>query len=505
MMRLPPAKKARAALLFGALISLEAAPVSAWLVVYAAAESGDIRLTAAPFWLVVGVLLVFAGVRWSAVRLGPLALTAGWVVCGVASALALIRFSPLGYGDLGIPIWSFSWLGDLGGALAAGAQVVDVTLGLSALTIYLGWRGARLGEGGPLFSHISRRFSIGMGAVILAVFGSLASAPGSMRPASAALLALLALEGFAGLSALAISRPRAGSGRTDATAPGAEYSSRWEIAAGAIALLIVAGVAFVGGLLNITAMPFLFSWLAPVADILNRFGSWLTQSIAYVLYLISVYWLSHFIPGNLPNQPIHVPRFPQQNGPARHTQTIPGQFVSIATVIVVVLVVVGVLIALYLVARGALRTLNKPASDDNEEERERLDASSLLRQQTRDLLDRWRRAGGGTAVRDELQRGSVRWLYRELLRAGARAGHERQASETADEYAARLAEALHSDGRTAGDPVADDLRALAYAYDDARYGSIEDDPPASSEVAEQSRRMTERVGALDGGPAQRRR
>ena len=50
-MRLPPAKKARAALLFGALVTIEAAPVSAWLIVYAAAESGDVRFTAAPFWL----------------------------------------------------------------------------------------------------------------------------------------------------------------------------------------------------------------------------------------------------------------------------------------------------------------------------------------------------------------------------------------------------------------------------------------------------------------------
>lgn len=504
-MRLWSADKARAALLFGALISLEAAPVSAWLIVYAATESGDIRLTAAPLWLVIGVLALFAGARRNLARLGPLALTVAWVMCGMISVLALIRVSPLGYGDLSIAPWSLFWLGDFGAALSTGASPLDATLGLSALTLYLGWRGARLGEGAPMVSHVSRRFSIGMGAIILAAFGSLASAAGSMRPVSASLLALLALEGFAGLSALAISRPIAGSGRTDAVAPGAEHSSRWQIAAVVIALLIVTCVAFVGGVLNVTAMPFLFSWLAPIADVLNRFGSWLTQSIAYVLYLVSVFWLSHFVPGHLPNQPINVPRFPQQNGPSHHAQAIPHSFVDIATMIVAAIAVIGVLVALYIVARVVLRTLNKPVSDEIEEERERLDASSLLRQQARDLLGLWRGMAGRTTDRDELRRGSARWLYREVLRAGARAGYDRQVSETADEYAARLAQALNSDGRMIGEPVADDLRALAHAYDDARYGSLDDDPPAPSGVAEQSRRTAQRISALAAEPAPRRR
>lgn len=502
-LRPPSARRVRAALLFGALIALEAAPVQAWLVVYAATESGAITMTAAPFWLVLGVLALFAAARWRLGRVGALVMTVAVAFCGIVSVLALTVFSPLAYGGAHVSPVSLSRLGDLAQGLLAGGSLLNVVMGFTLLTIYLGWRGMRLGEGAPLFSHVSRRFKIGIGALVLAIFGSLVSVPASARATAAVLLVMLTLEGFAGLCALALSRPSAGSGRADAIMPGAELSSKWQILAVVIALLIVASVAAIGGLLDLTAMRALFSWLSPAASVLNRFGSWLTQSLAYVLYLVIAQWLSFLIPKNLPNAPVHLPRVPVTKNHGSSTQVIPGQYVGIATVIVSALVVIAALAALYFITRALLRTLNQPAGDGVEEERELLDASGLLRQQARDVLH-WLRGGRARAPEiDELRRGSARWLYRELLRAGAQVGFERRASETADEYAARLAGVLDGDGRSIDDPSAGDLRELARAYDDARYGEVGGDAPG--EIVEHARRVTQRLGALNKEPASRRR
>ena len=494
-MRLPPPKKARAALLFGALVAIEAAPVSAWLVVYAAAESGDIRLTAAPFWLIVGILDIFALARWRVKRLRPLLIGVALVACWVISLLALINLSPLAYvASSASP--SSLW----GQGALSSSESLDTIINFGLLTVYLGWRGIALGGGAPPFSRVTRRFSISMATLTLAIFGGLASAPGSAASVVSALLALTLLEGLSGLTAMALSHPVAGSGRTDAIMPGVEYSFRWQVTALLIALAIVVSAALVGGALDMSPIRALFAWLQPVTSELDRFGSWLTQSLAYILFVLTVSWLSLLIPKNLMNPPIHRPTPPVDNNHLHH-QVVPPEFVAGISLIIGALTAIVVIALLYIAARLILKALSKPIVEELEEERERLDASSLLRQQAREFLDRWRHTGDRATARDELRHGSVRWLYRELLRAGARAGYERQPSETADEYASRLAEALVGAGPSPSEPGGDDVRALAHAYDDARYGSTDDDPPASRQVAEQSRRAAQLVGSLGAQPA----
>ncbi len=496
---LPPAKMVRAALLFASLVLLEAAPVGAWLCVYAAAQLGDVRLTAAPFGLVLGVLSLFAVVRWRFARFGPIVVSAALVFSALASILALARFSPLMYESQSLSPLALSWLSDLFSLKSDYSGLV----GLVALVVYLGWRGISLGAPAPALSRVSRRFSIGLGVLTLAIFGSLASAPGSKSEVSATLLALLALEGFGGLTALALSRPLAGSGRTDAVMPGAEYSTRWQVTAVAIAFVIVAFVALIGGALNLSAAQSLFTWLAPVASVINRFASWLAQSLAYLLYLIFVRWLSLLFPKNLPSAPIKIPH-PVTKGPLHQTQLDPGAFSGVAALILGAIGIIAILILLFFFARALLKSLNKPTAEEVEEERERLDASSLLKQQALDALNRLRGLGRRAPARDDVRRGGVRWLYREVMRAGARAGYARKANETADEYAARLAVALDSSGRLAGASVAGDLASLAHTYDDARYGAVDDDPPASDEVAAKTRLTTQRISALGQESTQRR-
>ncbi len=490
----PPARTVRATLLFLALLMMEAAPVSAWLIVYAATQLGDPRLSAAPFWLLIGVLSLFAAARWRLARYGAAALVGAWVVLTLVSVLTMARFSPLMFGGERLPLLSTSWLG----ALFYGETDYSALAGLIPLAAFLAWRGNSLGNPAPMFSHVTRRFAIGLGALTLAIFGGLAAPPSFQGEVTATLLALLTLEGFGGLAALALSRPLSSSERADVVMPGAEYSARWQVTAMAIALVIVAIVAGIGIVLDLSAAQLLFTWLAPVGSLLNGIGDWLTQTIAYLLYLISVFWLRFLIPKNLPQQPVHTPQPPKTNKNPHFTPVIPATYASVVTIILGALVVIGILVLLFVLARVLVNSLNKPTAEDVEEERERLDASSLLRQQARDWLNRWFGARRGAAERDELRRGSARWLYRELLRAGARAGYERRTSETADEYAERLAVSLDT-----GNSHDADLRALTRAYDNARYGGMDDDPPASDETAAQTRRVTQHISALGKEPAQR--
>src|SRR5262249_56301590 len=109
------------------------------------------------------------------------------------------------------------------------------------------------------------------------------------------------------------------------------------------------------------------------------------------------------------------------------------------------LVVLGLLLLLvtlvlvWVVPRFA--SLRPP--EEFEEEREGLAAREVLGVQLRAVLARLRRSGSASGPAEEaLPRGSVRYLYRELLSSAARRGIQRQASETPDDYARRLATEL---------------------------------------------------------------
>ena len=477
---------------FIAALALEAAPVQAWLIVYPATQPGDSPAAMAPFWLVAGILALFAFARRKAAPLGPAGLMGGWLVAAGVALVALARFSPLVFGGVAAPFYSLDWIAVWwsGNFDAAGFAP------LVALTIFLGWRGIALGAPALTTAQVGRRFGIGLGALTLAIFGSLAIPPALLGQVSGALLALLALEGFAGLVALALARTQAGLGQGETRIPGAEYTARWQIAALGIACVIILTVSVIGGLLNITASRTLLGWLAPLGAALDFALYWITQAIAYALYLLSVAWLSLFVPKNLPNQQPHLPQPPKLG---KQGAPIPSQFGTFGPTAIVILVTVGVVVALilvYLLARMVVSYLNRPIEDEEiEEEREGLDAANLLRRQVRDWWSR-RRRRAAVEERDPLRRGSMRWLYRSVMRAGSQAGYERREEESADEYATRLASLLGGSD--------DDLRAITSAYDVARYGSADADPPAPGVAADLARSARARLEALGQAEAARR-
>jgi hypothetical protein len=488
-MKQPTMKQLRAAPFILALLFVEAVPVYAWLLVYAAAEMNSLQATAAPFWLVCAILALFAlSRRWFRQKHVAIYMFAV-AVAGVIAFLALARFSPLMYGAAQYPLNSVSWLV----ALSHGNFDSDAFSGLVFLVAYLGWRGVAVGAPAPPYAVMARRIWITLGATILALFGALAA--GSGRDSlTGTLILLLALEGVAGLSALALSRPASGLLRNDARMPGAESSARWQALSFIIAIAVVLLAVLIGGALDTQAVTVTWSVLGSVGFAVSQAVFWLGQGLVYLLELIFSPLASLFGIHKQQNQgqivPPHGQTLPHKQ---QHLIVLPPFIHYLVLTVIILMAVALLLVILFAIAR-AIANARARSPEEVDEEREALDAQSLLAQQFRALLDRLR-APRPAPEHDDLQRGSARWLYRELMRAGARAGVTRQASETADEYAVRLAGALRV---TTRDDAA--LPALAQAYDTARYGSLTDDPPATPQLAAQTQAALANIRALPNRP-----
>lgn len=463
---------------------LEALPVS---VLLAAGNQGGPapQPPAFSFWGILGVLTLaylvaalgqrivgeqeLSGPLARGIELRPLSFTQrvvpGLVVLigyAVTIVLALL-LSPVAYGGLSP-------------AAALSAFEYDVTtslghlgafFGLSALLAYFWWRGLTLGRHSLSGSVMTRRFLIGLGAIILAII-VVAANPG---PATGGLQTMLALalpfEVFCGLFGSALGRAfdaeeerqrRRGQGGTDA-AQG--FSRSWllttlGISGGMVVLALIASL-----FVTLRGLSALFALLAPIGDALTTVLEWIAYAIAFVLYFVLSGLLAH-IGQNLSTHTSTTSTSPVQP-PKTHVSTnLPASWVTATQWLLLALVVVVLAVVLVRLLRYFAR-VNRAQSF--EEERTSLDGRALLLQQLRDLF---RRSPREVVSEEALAPGSVRALYRDLLRAAARAGYPRRASETPQEYARRLAALAGTD------LPAPALDALTGAYYATRYGARSD-------------------------------
>src|SRR5262249_43214462 len=142
-----------------------------------------------------------------------------------------------------------------------------------------------------------------------------------------------------------------------------------------------------------------------------------------------------------------------------------------------------------LLGRLLSRRAARAGAESADEEREALAGGSLFLQQLRDLFTQRRRRP--VVAEEVLAAGSVRVVYRDVLRAASEGGLPRAAAETPDEYAARLAGTAPLIGDAAG--AAQDLAVLSAAYDDARYGEQEPDLAARARLRARARRLIARL------------
>lgn len=498
-----------------AALALETLPVMAWLVVLAANNDtpADVPL---PYWWIflvalgawgAGVLLrrarVLGGGGGDDAREAGVVVFLGWAVTSAAA----VMISPAAF--LGSsPGTALATLGKelslkfnhLGTDYLVDTPHLGPTVGLVLLTAYLWWRGLWLARAPLGRGRLYARFLFGFAALAAAVAGN-SAVPERDRGAVEGPLALMVVaEGFLGLTGIALAqvadalrerqemqrRVEGHGGARQAAAP----HSGWMLSAAGLS----AGVVLVAGLLAAVVAPgapqVIGALVRPVADALRMlvigvlymlaFFAFLAYNILapilaeliYALERLATFFRNLF--GISDGPP---PAAPKPGKPLQVPNSIPSQWVTAGEWALVVGALAAIVIALVRIIR---RVRERGQPEEFEEERQALDASDVLGNQLRDLLNRFRRRGGAQQALDDLVPGSVRERYRAMLRAARRVGLGRRAGETPDELRARLERTLRAQadfgsdaglgGGATGAEVAAALAALTGAYDDARYG-----------------------------------
>jgi hypothetical protein len=469
-----------------ALLALELLPLEGALLLVTGTQGIDIGDAPAPFWYLLGILLLaWALGRWLRQR------TAGRLGLGRSFALS---FLPLfaSYALLARISPSVSG-GVSGGLLATGGEAVGrlitALLNLFFLVMYLWYRGLALGTRPITHDDVMRHFKAGM-VVLIASTALLASTPGRLQvPLVGVFSLLLPAEVFFGLLASALTRlalPRATGDAADQGDEGA-----WIGLAVLLAGLVVGAAIIVALAFNTQGMSTALHVLGAIGAVANRavhgVFSGISQLLAHVFGGGGGY-TGHTtqVPPRSNPEPTCTPGSCSGKSPLSFFDQL---FLHLPAIYALILLGFTLVSAAFFGSALLGRLFSRRATvggAPTDEERESLAGGALFRQQLRDLFSRGRRRSLG--VEEPLASDSVRALYRDVLRAASAGGLSRATAETPDEYAVRLASLAPLDG----DPSAgaQDLAVLSSACDDARYGGREPDGAVRAALRNRARRLS---------------
>ncbi|HEX6816737.1 MAG TPA: DUF4129 domain-containing protein, partial [Ktedonobacterales bacterium] len=351
---------------------------------------------------------------------------------------------------------------------------------LLTLVLGIGWRGVVIGHTMPPdFDDVLDRFKVATTAAVLAAVVMVALNPAVRTQMAGALTLFLPLTVFCGMIAAALSRTALHREELAGADPRAVGGSRWLALAIVLSGLVVLSTLVIGAILNFGSVSAALNASGPVGHALDAALTWLANSISWLLFEVvsGIYALGSLLFGSITRQPIQQNSQNSFNGkppaatPVSHTEI---TVLTIAALVVLLLIAIFWLRRLFAVRRDA-------TPEAVVEERESLNGRSLFLAQLRGLFAR--SPGEPKPVEENLPAGSIRALYREVLRAAARRGLGRQPEETADEFGARLARGF------AGGVEREDVARLGEAYDAARYGEHDESRGLRRELQERAKRV----------------
>lgn len=460
-----------------ALFTLELLPFYLCLLIAGGIGAGDINLVPLPFTYLLVVGAAFALLAF-ALRERPLALTlfAGLVV-GAVALLFAVRVSPGAYGGIVEGPLDTQWIGALVQDVLTVSSRLEALVLLPMVVILIGWRGLVIGRSTPEFDDVLDRFKVSVVVLVLAAVVSVAIGAHVRSQLAGPLLLILPVTIFAGLLAAALSR--AAMDRDDLKGPDARSAgeSRWLAMAIVLSLLVVLTTLVLGSILSFGSVGGALAQAGPIGQAIDTALNWIAGGIVAVMTLIFNAFFALLAPifklnlQPLPPSPVAVSPIPGATAQVHHSE------VTIISLIV--------LVVLLLLGLNWLRRLfvNRQAAQTDAivEERESLNGGSLFMAQLRGLFARKQRQP--KEIEEALPAGSIRALYRDLLRAAARRGVGRATAETADEFGARLSRSF------AGSVLPEDVATLGEAYDAARYGGQEEPRSARHDLQERVRRV----------------
>lgn len=484
-------------MLLGALILVEMLPVEAWLIVFAGGVRGSIANVAAPLWFLVAVMTLAWAVAWRCERFGMGRVVLVSAPLFLLAWLTLLRISPSAYGA--VPLRLDGVLDPLLADVTHGVRRFSDDMALTALLAYVWWRGLMLGSKPPSHDEVLRRFQWSLAAFLLALFG-LASTGGSTGGSLfGAISLLLPVEVFVCLTAAALANVSLARLRSRESQTG-ETESRWVASAILLAGLVATLALVINIFVNFESVSALLRQMGPVGMALDGAAQWLISAFVQVLGVVIdrplqffFDWLQSHGPRRPP--PTSAPTCPQgssdpacisRNAPPALNTVPRGVVITLDIFVVAVVIVVFVVLLKRLLARQSL--------EDGvmvKEEREAIGGRGLFGAQVRALFARPTRKARAA---EQVAAGTVRALYRDVLRAAERVGLGRESTETPDEYARRLIEAAPLSG---AEEERGDVAALSAAYDGARYGERE---PVGEKRAALQGRAKRVIGRLRSQP-----
>lgn len=491
----------QAVTLLGALILVEMLPVEAWLIVFAEGVNGGIARVAAPLWYLVLVTALAWAVAWRFERSGIGRVLLVSAPLFVLALVTLLRLSPSSYGTEPLDLTG-------GGSHALDPLLVDLKHGvrqfssdvaLTLLVMYVWWRGLMLGSTPPQQDDVSRRFQWSMAAFLLALFGLAAAGKSERGSLFGAMSLLLPVEVFACLAAAGLANVSYARLRSRESQTG-ETERRWVGSALLLAGLVATLALVINIFVNFESVSALLRQLGPVGVALDGAAHWLINAFIQVLSLFAAPlqfffdWLQHQghrLPTQTSQPQTCLPGSTNATCVARDALRRPNVvspvvLIALNILIVVVVIVIFVVLLQRLLARQALED-----SMMVQEEREVIGGRGLFGEQVRALFAR---SAKKEPAAERLAPGTVRAMYRDMLRTAAQHGLGRAASETPDEYARRLAEAPPL---AATETEHGDVKTLSTAYEEARYGEHE---PAPEERAVLQTHANRVIGRLRSQP-----
>ena len=471
---------------------MEVIPVEAILVVLSGYNSLNILETPAPFWFLLGTLLLASAIGRFLVGASPQRLVAVSLPFFLFASLLLIRISPSAYGSSGSTFFDWSWLQSFGQDIANHTPEATAIPPLLLLLAYIWWRGLRLGGDPPDHPTVMNRFKLGMIALVAVAILSVAIPAGVVQQQVIALLGLLlTVEVFIGLIASALSRLDQNQVEHRGDAYLATNNQLWLGTALALAAVSVGFALLINLIINYQSVGSLLSLLGPAGAVMNGLTTILVNGLAQLLHFLFG-WLFGLFKPIANHSTVNAPKSPFAGKGFKHqTPQIPRIWLFVSET----LLEVGALIAVIFLFLWLIRLVvirKRPPVDILDEERESLDGVSIFGEQLRAFLAGLRPNREESSI-DPLTQGSVRYLYREFLEAASRRGLAKGTAETPDEYSARLrASPGLADPRSRDGDKSEALQVLSEAYDTTRYAER---PPADQDmprIRQLARSLTER-------------
>ena len=382
--------------------------------------------------------------------------------------------------------------------------IFSILLGIALVTWF--WRRgmsrAQAGfEYGALARSFKAGFSIVLGILLLAILF-----PGlqSLRIDLTLALPLFFLSGLIMLSLARLGAIRA-SHRLLENSQQADPTRSWLLALTLFGVSLLGIVVVIESIFSFATFELALAVLTPLWNALGTLVGWILYGIIFLLspifYLIS--WLVGLLKqhASSPSQPqiIRPPKSPIQQ--VLNSHTFPPELLTIGRWVFLALVL---FVTILIVRAGLRRWLTRKSDEGIEEERETLDARSLLGQHWREWWRRRRKRGNSTPVLEPLDPTSARARYREMLQALAtsNSGLARTPPETPGEYEMRLR--VHLDGTSVsskrstnpddGVPERAVLEELTSAYARERYGGKQTDARQRTRLRLNVPRLIARLG-----------